>query len=143
MTSSKRTEPTSFINVDLEIFSEIDLTKLVKHLSSELCLLHQNVVDGLHHACFEVRPTKPTDEPNEFIATFHQVVFSLPPDLSSVWRSCSRRLLDFGYRSGWKPNIFTSVLSAESMRLIAELQTEFIITIYGTATARKSCRQRA
>jgi hypothetical protein len=141
MTSSRKTEPTSFINVDLEVFSESDLSELLDHLSGKLCLLHHGVTDGLHHACLEVRPNRSNDEPNEFIATFHNAVSSLPPGPRSAWDACKRRVIDLGFQSGWKPNIYTMPLNTGSVKQLAELQTEFLITIYGTATACKTWRR--
>jgi hypothetical protein len=141
MTSRRKTEPTSFINVDLEISSESDLSELVNHLAKDLCLLHHSQAEGKHHASFEVRPSTSTDNPNEFIAVFHTVISSLPSPLRPIWDNCQRRLFDIGIQGGWKPNIYTIPLTANCISQLAELQTECLVTIYGTATARKIFRR--
>jgi hypothetical protein len=143
MTSSKRTEPTSFINIDLELYSDTDLTEFVDYLSDRLCLLHHGHQGGQHFASFEVRPATSEDEPNVIISAFHAVLSSMPNNFSNAWNACSRKIFDFGYRSGWKPNIYVSPLSAKSVQQLADLKLECVITIYGTSTASKSHRPSA
>lgn len=117
-----------FLNVDLDIESRGPLTPLVNALGEHTILLHQGRDRGMHHAAFELRSSH--RGPDGIIRGFCTLLERLPETAVAAWRDATTRTFDIGYECGSRPRSFRSIVRAGTIRRVAELDAQIVVTIY-------------
>jgi hypothetical protein len=125
-------EPTTFLNVDLEVLADYDLSGLAKALEvSRRCF----VVDsgpwwqGGYHASFELARASKT--PDSTIRGLARLVSTLPSPTRRLWTRARRRFLSIGIQAGHEPRMFEAVITQGALRAALEINAEVVLTIYG------------
>lgn len=119
-----------FLNVDLDVETDADLTPLVKALEPYACSLERPP----GRASFELNvPVAPT-APEPLIREFLRLLELLPPDAREVWNRASRRAFDIGIQSLRRPSSETHRLATATLRHAAEVGAEIAVTVYSLAT---------
>jgi hypothetical protein len=108
-----------YINTDLDIISQSDLTKLSAFLESRgLLALHLACDDGLNwRGCFETSGQH--NEPEHSIGAMLEVIENLSADVLDDWQRCSVRQFNIGYASGHTPHVLGQGLGNRLLRRIA------------------------
>jgi hypothetical protein len=115
-----------FLNVDLEIESEDDLSLLVEAFEPRSYSLER----PLGRACFELNePVSPTD-PEPLILEFVRIVKALPAGPREVWNRASRRVFDIGIQSDHHPIQRSYRLASSTLREISNIGADIAITVY-------------
>ena len=117
-----------FLNADLDIESNIDISLLVKEISTKATVFRHEYKAGVHFASLETYECE--TEENVIISEYKSIVTSFSSEAKAQWESCHKKIFDFGYSGGNKPKNFYSNISKESIAAIAELGAEMVITIY-------------
>lgn len=115
-----------FLNIDLDIESEMDISLIVKEFSDKLTVMRNDKSNGIFRASFETGYS----EENAIIEEYAGVINHLSDDAKTLWSKCLVRRFDFGYVIGDKPNNFHSVLNEKSINLLAKVGGSVVITIY-------------
>lgn len=119
-----------YLNTDLDLVADQDLTELASALESRgLCVFH--VVkgeDSLWYARFETDVQ--ADEPERTIEIMVAALESLPEELRSVLRRCRLEELDIGYKCGDAPWAFNQGLSNALLGRVADLGASLRVTIH-------------
>jgi hypothetical protein len=118
-----------FLNVDLELESEYDLSRLVKDLGEEIMVMHDGTIRNYHHLACEITSGNMSGA-DEIINDFCPLIEQFPPDIKSLWEACCTRIFDIGYESGSRPQSFRSELRASTLQRVANIGAGIIITIY-------------
>ncbi len=118
---------TEFLNIDLDISSEEDISELVIEIGKNTCVLNNSSEEGVFEATFETGG----QEPNQIINEFVSIINELSPKAKAQWEDCKSREFNIGYDGGESPNVFVSALSGSSIKGISEINGEVVITIYG------------
>jgi hypothetical protein len=117
-----------YLNTDLEIESQDDLSRIVDEFGENVLVLHHGVIRGYHHASFAIAGSR--DGVDEAINYFCSLVESLPTEAREMWDGCCSRILDIGYESGATPTDCRSEIRASTIRRVAEIGASIVITIY-------------
>ena len=117
-----------YLNVDLDLESENDISHIVDTFGEDVIVLHHGKLDDYHHASFETTDVMPTAD--EVINYFCGLVEALPDGVRAGWDSCRKRVLDIGYESGTSPSNFRSELKPTTLQRVAAIGASIIITIY-------------
>ena len=120
----------NFLNIDLDIESDSDITPIVKFWEERISVNRLECLDGIWYGSFETWE----EEENTIIATYHDLVSNLSPDLRRVWDQARKRDFDFGYEGGDTPRSFHSRLTLESISKLTEIKGSVTITIYPAST---------
>jgi hypothetical protein len=115
-----------FLNIDLDIESQDDISLVVKEFSNRLTVMRNNHDEGIYYASFETGYT----EENEIIKEYVNVIEGLSLEARETWNNCLKREFDFGYESGDRPNDFHSKISAKSIEILAKVGGSVTVTIY-------------
>ena len=115
-----------FLNIDLDIESQGDISLVVKEFCNRLTVMRNDCSKGMYYASFETGYT----EENIIIEEYVNIIEGLSPEAREIWNNCLKREFDFGYESGDKPNDFHSKISAKSIELLAKVGGSFTVTIY-------------
>ena len=101
-----------YLNTDLELISETDVSPLVDVFeSSGVGLLHLTRGDNSWHASLET--AQQYDDPETTIAQMLTVMESLDDSLRAIWYGCTQREFDIGYEGGQAPRSFKQTLSSQ------------------------------
>ena len=117
-----------YLNTDLEIESNSDLSKIVDEFGDDVIVLHHGERRGYQHASFEIAAT--VEGADETINSFCAVVEDLPEGVREIWDSCCSRIFDVGYDSGMSPLNFRSEIRAPTIQRVAAIGASMVITIY-------------
>jgi hypothetical protein len=117
-----------YLNVDLEIESKSDLSKIVEEFGDDVSVLYCGEMRGYQHASFEISAN--IADADETINHFCLLVEGLPKDAREVWDACCSRVMDVGFESGTSPQNFRSEIRASTVQRVAAIGASIIITIY-------------
>lgn len=115
-----------FLNIDLDIESQDDISPVVKEFSSKLTVMRNDHSKGMYYASFETGYS----EENEIIEEYVNIIEGLSPEARAIWNNCLKKEFDFGYEGGDKPNDFRSKIRAKSIELLAKVSGSVTVTIY-------------
>ena len=116
-----------YLNVDLEIESKSDLSKIVEEFGEDVIVLYCGERRGYQHASFESPNHADADET---INHFCLLVEELPTEARAIWDGCCSRVMDVGYESGISPQNFRSEIRASTVQRVAAIGASIVITIY-------------
>lgn len=120
---------THFLNVDLDLVSRHDLSKLLAACSRSV-IVHRDTVDrGVHTLCLALR-RQPKDV-GHAIRGYLALFESLPPSAKRLWNACSDRCLNVGVQAGPEPNYLELELSRVSIDRARTMHARVVFTIYG------------
>jgi hypothetical protein len=151
-----------YLNTDLEVHSEQDLSLLVEALYAHDSILYPKFdsedrrmeplpEEPVHFASFELNTyTMDETDANDFpvsnyadavinqeadivINGFCDLIVQLPPQARQLWDCASTKIFDLGFCSGEQPRCFQTMLAANSIRRIADLGASLTVTIYPPA----------
>ena len=117
-----------YLNVDLEIESKSDLSKIVEEFGEDVSVLYCGEMRGYQHASFEMPGN--TAGADETISHFCWLVEQLTKEAREVWDGCCSRVMDVGYESGTSPQNFRSEIRASTVQRVAAIGASIVITIY-------------
>ncbi len=122
-----------FLNIDLEIESQTDLSPLIKEWGERVSVHRNEKVGDLYCGSFETGCSCIESVIEEYISLLN----SLSSEAREVWDNLLKREFDFGYMSGISPNNFHSKISSESIIRIAKVGGSVVITIYSMLSHNK------
>ncbi len=117
-----------FLNVDLEIESKEDLSKLVNDLKRSATILHYEQSDSPQLARIEASIEVTT--PDAGINHLCELVESCSRNALKQWLAAKRRTFDIGLQSGHSPKCFNQALDANTLLRISALGAGIEITLY-------------
>ena len=117
-----------FLNVDLEIESKQDISKLVADLEKTAMMLHYDKDDTRQLARIEANID--VSSPDKAINHLCELVESCSRNALKQWLTCTKRTFDIGFQSGSKPKCFNQALHADTLLRISALGAGIEITLY-------------
>jgi len=117
-----------YLNVDLEIRSQSDLTPLVDALRRRLFVLHAGRIQRTFFASFETSGR--SDPPDVAIRRLATELRRLPPSLQKLWREARDRVFDIGVTRGIGMAPFSLALRPETMSIVTMLNARLALTFY-------------
>jgi deoxyribose-phosphate aldolase len=120
-------DPTRFLNVDLDLEGDEDLAPLVAAFEGAAFSLHDEAGDGTFRATLELS----ADPSNALtgIRGFIAAVEALPASARAIWDRLGSRRLDVGVQAGGGA-AFRAELPASMLAQLARLGLSLAITIY-------------
>jgi hypothetical protein len=124
-------EPARFLNLDIDLWSTVDLAPLATHFDLAACLLHCGHHAGEFHLTAEplIGGHANVDAvtcTRELLAT----LASLPVALRELFDGCHRRVFDYGFDGGLEAAPCSIDLPAVEVSRIAEMGIDIRVTIY-------------
>ncbi len=123
-----------YLNVDLDIESNEDLSALVEDLGEDVFVLHHGLAKGLNHASFSLTYALYSG-PDEAITGFCRLIQNLSPQARSIWDGCFSRVFDLGFECGKSPTRFYFELRPSTIRMVADIGASVAMTIYPMSSA--------
>jgi hypothetical protein len=124
---------THFLNVDLELRAERELTELVQAFEPGAMALNCMALDDGYLANLELA-TQPT-EAEAAIRSFVNLIDKLPERARVLWNEASRRDFSIGIEAGSTPSSFELALTPAVLKLAADVGARITVVIYAYAPA--------
>lgn len=134
---------TVFLNVDLDLRSEVELGCLLTALAPDTVLLRH---EGGHAVLELGDPAHRSMEST--LAALWTLIERLPADARAVWAQCTTRVFDAGFESVLVPGdsgqVYEGLVSPGTLRRIAGLDAGLLVTVYPSAggTSRPQAPRR-
>ena len=122
-------KPILYLNTDLEVRAQFDLSPLITSLGSAVHLMYHGSAVGQQLATFELADPAPTAA-NETILRFCELIEALDAAGRETWENASSRIFDMGFDSGLQPRSFNAPLKPETIQRVATLGAGVTVTIY-------------
>lgn len=119
-----------FLNVDLDIESNEDISKLVDDLSKSAMILHYEKSESPQFARIEANID--VTDPDKTINHLCELIESCSRNGLKQWLSAKRRTFDIGFQSGQSPKCFNQAIKADTLLRISAIGAGIEITIYPT-----------
>ena len=123
--------PASFINLDLDIDAEFDLTPLADFFDKQVFILFNGATDtGFRLALEPIIGGALSSDPLACTNHFLALLTALPAELKALWDASSSRLFDYGFDGGLECPPLRATLPADLLLKIAMLEACVQITVY-------------
>ena len=123
-------DPGCFLNVDLDIYSKVDLQPLVDALGNDVSILFVGRVRRTYEAHLELRYSH-KKTPSKIIQSLCKLIEMLPSDARQLWDEARLRTFDIGIDAPSRNGYFRSAISPEAVIAAAKIGAQIAITVYG------------
>ena len=124
-------EKIKFLNVDLDLYADSGLKKLLKAFGSSVILLNdQGTVHQTTKEFLCVEAAKQPKSIDHAIAIYYGLVRKLPKKARAIWDGCESRIFNIGIQSANKPHSKEFRISEKALKQLLAMQGEAVITIY-------------
>jgi hypothetical protein len=141
MSRPAKREETTFLNVDLDIWSRSPLDSLVKALGPAVLALYVGREGRRHTAHLET--ASHSDDPDRLIRRFVAMVKRLPRAERRIWDRARLREFNVGIQAATAPASYELHLEPATVRDAASVNAGVGITVYGAAITARASRQRS
>lgn len=117
-----------FLNVDLDIAASTDLTPLLKALDSKSLVLFAKISPRRSFIMAEVNGQPKSA--SAAILKFAKILAGLRGEPRKLWRSCSCRCFNIGYKAPSRYPALCDVISLEAVRAAIAVDAQIAITMY-------------
>jgi hypothetical protein len=121
-------EGTHFLNVDLDIYSRLNLQPLVSALGEKVCVLH--VGRDKRTYCAHLEVTRITKDADSTIRAFCRLIESLPKAERELWNMAKVRDFSIGVQAKAQPHSHDFALAAETVKAVSALGARIVFTVY-------------
>jgi hypothetical protein len=122
-------EPTQYLNVDLDIFSRFALQGLVGAMGDEVLVLYVGGKGRANEAHVELAASHSMTADSTII-DLARLVKRLPPRYRKIWNSAKSREFSVGIQAGLEPHSFDLRLGRRTLDAVREIGGELVVTVY-------------
>lgn len=126
-----------FLNIDLLLVGRFDREALVAALGDGVFVVHDDATIG-DEPCLILQVLEPDLDLAETLTRLAGWARALPPPARRAWAAASRRVFDIGIQAGQTPHESHWTLSAEHVALLAKLNAEVVVTVYGAKSEKRA-----
>ena len=131
-------ENTTFLNVDLDIWSRSPLEPLVKAFGKKVCVLHVGKEGRRHGAHLELAASGDRDNADQLIRSLVSLVKKLPRSRRTLWNRAQVREFNVGIQAATKPFNYDLRLQQKTLDAMASVNARLGITVYGATPSAAS-----
>ena len=123
-------EPTRYVNVDLDVYSGTPLDGLVKALGEKVFVLYVGGGRRKYEAHIELASSHMDLSADDTILGLIDLVRKLPRMHRRTWNSAKRREFNIGIEAGLEPRGFELRLQQRTLHAIGDVGGSVVITVY-------------
>ena len=131
-------QATTFLNVDLDIFSRSPLEPLVAALGNKI-EVHYVGREGSHYSAHLERGFPRNAD--EGIRALAALVRRLPAPARRLWKNARTKDFNIGIQGGIEPRYCEFPLNPDTLRAVVKLGARVVITVYGARPESRQSRE--
>lgn len=121
-----------FLNVDLDIESNTDLSPVFENLGKKISVLNNQNENGVFKYSLEIG--KCLESPGLVLKEFFSIFLALPPEFREFYLDCSRMVFDVGFecegKASGSPIQIREIVSSDIIHSLSKMNAEIAITVY-------------
>ena len=121
-----------YLNVDLVLHSDSDLSALAEYLEGKVFFLSKEFKEDGSSILLESN-LGITSGPEEDLQELVNVIESMPDSLMCLWFDCSKKVMDIGFECGSMEGSLDSFIGMKLVQSLARLECAINIRIYPSA----------
>jgi hypothetical protein len=126
----ERDDQTSFLNVDLEIYSTSALDPLIAAFGRKIMVLYLGRERRQHAAHVELAGSGYRENPDYVISRLVGLIKKLPQAERALWNKAAVRQFNIGVQAQAQPVSYELALKNETVAAIASIGARLVITVY-------------
>jgi hypothetical protein len=134
-------ETTTFLNVDLDIYSKSDLDPLVTALGKKVLVCYVGLDRRTYVAHIELASGNPKSA-DAAIRRFCVLIGALPKAARELWDTAKTREFNIGVQAATQPYSWEMALSCETVEAAAKLKARIGFTVYAPEVPKKIVRKK-
>jgi len=119
-----------FLNLDLVLKSDSDLSEIIKYLDEKAFVLSHHEHNGEWTLVLELADVELARDPNTHTRRFLAIISEFPDDVRDVWKACSSRTFSYGFEGGCNSPALDTTISTDLLLQLARVGAEIGITVY-------------
>src|SRR5258708_38519155 len=123
-------ETTSFLNVDLDIYSKSNLQPLVTAMGKKVHVLFVGRIKRTYQAHLELRESGLSESADSIIRGFCVLIRALPKAALELWNAAKVRDFNVGVEAAMQPHSHEIALASKTVRAAAEVNARIVLTVY-------------
>lgn len=123
-------EPTHYVNVDLDVFARTRLDGFVQALGNKAFVLHVGGAERKYEAHIELASSHVDMSADDTIVGLVSLIRGLPPIHRKTWDSAQRREFNIGIEAGLEPHGFEFRLRERTWSAIKDVGGVVVFTVY-------------
>lgn len=132
-------ETTTFLNVDLDLYSRSNLQPLVTAMGHSVIVLHAGR-DG-RRWCAHLELARVARTADSAIRSFSSLIRRLPSAAGKLWGSATVRDFNIGVQAGMQPRSYEIALARETVETASALKARIVVTVYAPEIPEKGVRK--
>jgi hypothetical protein len=124
------TAPAEFLNLDLVLKSNSDLSVIINNLDEKAFVLSHHEHNGEWTLVLELAEAEVARDPNTHARRFLAIISEFPDDVRDVWKACSSRTFSYGFEGGCNSPALDTTISTDLLLQLARVGAEIGITVY-------------
>jgi hypothetical protein len=121
-----------FLNLDLVLRSNSDLSALVKHLDPQrVFVISDQEFEGRFLLALELTGKEPTQDAAQWCTQqFLAIIDEFPDAVLDVWKGCTSRTFSYGFQGGLDFPALDTTITADLLLRIGQIGANIGITVY-------------
>jgi hypothetical protein len=133
---------TTFLNVDLDIWSAAPLEPLVATFGRRVVVLHTGKEGRRYVAHLELAGISQSRSADRAIRALVALVRTLPPRSRALWNRARTRDFNIGIQAASAPYAYELPVEPETIRAVAGVNARIVVTVYAPVPARAQSRPK-
>jgi len=132
---------TTFLNVDLDLYSRSNLEPLVAALGQQVSVLYTGRHRKIYEAHLELASLRKTRSADSAIRGFSDLIEALPRAARKLWDTARIRDFNIGVQAALQPHSYKIPLARETVEAATRLQARIVFTVYAPDVPKRRTRK--
>ena len=119
-----------FLNLDLVLRSNSDLSALVKHLDQRVYVVSDQEFEGRFLLVLELTGRDSGQDAQWCTQQFLAIIEEFPDAVLNLWKGCSSRTFSYGFEGGRDFPALDTAITADLLLRIGQVGADIGITVY-------------
>ncbi|MGH9905690.1 MAG: hypothetical protein ACRD8U_08940 [Pyrinomonadaceae bacterium] len=125
---------TTFLNVDLDIYSKSDLEPLVRAMGRQISIMYVGREGRSYSAHLEIAGLPRNAD--SAIRRFAKLINKLPQAERKLWDTARVRDFNIGIQPAFRPRSYELALAAQTIETISALGARVVVTVYAAESGK-------
>ena len=124
------TAPAQFLNLDLVLKSNSDLSVIIEYFGEKAFVLSHHEYNGEWTLVLELAEEELAKNPDTCTQRFLAIISEFPGEVGDAWKACTSRTFAYGFDGGSNSPALDTTISTELLLQMAQVSADIGITVY-------------
>ena len=124
------TTPARFLNLDLVLRSNSDLSPIIRYFGERVIVLTHEEYNGKWILALELADELVLEDPASYTEGFLAMMSEFPDDVREFWNACTSRTFSYGFDGGANSAALDATIKAYLLMQMSRFGADIGITVY-------------